>query len=265
MDFNPRFPRGKRLDCSDTYFNLKRISIHASREGSDSSAIWHGGCSTRISIHASREGSDRTIHSAIYNFKHFNPRFPRGKRHRQTLWKSENLLFQSTLPAREATTRIRCLPSTTIDFNPRFPRGKRHNSVQQGVHHVQISIHASREGSDPSGQTISCRTKDFNPRFPRGKRQGSGGHHPETESDFNPRFPRGKRPRIRTVVPVATTFQSTLPAREATCDLVRFSLCHTYFNPRFPRGKRQCCTIVCVTGCYFNPRFPRGKRPYYWQ
>ena len=77
----------------------------------------------------------------------FNPRFPRGKRHLSPLGRRIFFVFQSTLPAGEATlggspAGIPC------DFNPRFPRGKRLPVSKPG----QILL------------------PHFNPRFPRGKR-----------------------------------------------------------------------------------------------
>ena len=56
-DFNPRFPRGKRQAQYRKKNSWRTISIHASREGSDTltALIW--------------------MHS-----RNFNPRFPRGKR-----------------------------------------------------------------------------------------------------------------------------------------------------------------------------------------
>ena len=79
---------------------------------------------------------------------YFNPRFPRGKRRpipgilgddkaisihasrggsdlktrRLRLWL---YVFQSTLPAGEATFLSLSLPGFLLYFNPRFPRGKR--------------------------------------------------------------------------------------------------------------------------------------------
>ena len=56
-DFNPRFPRGKRLTPKMYKDSDENISIHASREGSDFQSHAPGEGSD-ISIHASREGSD---------------------------------------------------------------------------------------------------------------------------------------------------------------------------------------------------------------
>ena len=56
-----------------------KISIHASREGSDDLSRY-GMDITTISIQASREGSDVAPDTARHRMLHFNPRFPRGKR-----------------------------------------------------------------------------------------------------------------------------------------------------------------------------------------
>ena len=81
MDFNPRFPRGKRHGCCNHALNGGVISIHASRGGSDvlkpafdafglefqstlpageaTAKAPHYHPTQKISIHASRGGSDR--------------------------------------------------------------------------------------------------------------------------------------------------------------------------------------------------------------
>ncbi len=82
VNFNPRFPRGKRL-----------------------SHLW----------------------SRLLS-RYFNPRFPRGKRPTRSMNALATSIFQSTLPAREAT-----FPLINTELLP------------------DISIHASREGSDPKG------------------------------------------------------------------------------------------------------------------
>ena len=63
-NFNPRFPRGKRLRQDSAIVLHISISIHASREGSDEN---NQRCRrfSRISIHASREGSDPLSASVI--------------------------------------------------------------------------------------------------------------------------------------------------------------------------------------------------------
>ncbi len=123
--FNPRPPRGGRR---------------------------HGGtmqlCLDVISIHAPREGGDEPRHDYLTGGKNFNPRPPRGGR--PSLWTpvsdpaeisihapreggdwaavrsaSRDRVFQSTPPARGATTRTPRRAAQTWNFNPRPPRGGR--------------------------------------------------------------------------------------------------------------------------------------------
>ena len=56
-DFNPRSPRGERPDSIDY-----RLADRA------------------ISIHAPREGSDSTLSQDVRGGRYFNPRSPRGER-----------------------------------------------------------------------------------------------------------------------------------------------------------------------------------------
>ena len=103
VDFNPRFPWGKRRRDTNAPHLARFISIHASRGGSDRvpnrpDVFWHG-----ISIHASRGGSDRPGGAVHGEQNYFNPRFPWGKRRADPGIAINQLLFQSTLPVGEAT------------------------------------------------------------------------------------------------------------------------------------------------------------------
>ena len=123
-----------------------------------------------ISIHAPRTGSDGALKKL----------FP-------------SLLFQSTLPARGATTFV--------------------------VHAQKsnISIHAPRTGSDALYFPRIAFARYFNPRSPHGERP-SGQPEPPAASNFNPRSPHGERRSARTSPDVTFPFQPTLPARGATTD-----------------------------------------------
>ena len=79
----------------------------------------------RISIHASRGGSDELIGKPFTVVGNFNPRFPWGKR--LTFRASGTVVnpFQSTLPVGEATVNARSITAQVLNFNPRFPWGKR--------------------------------------------------------------------------------------------------------------------------------------------
>ena len=191
-------------------------------------------------------------------------------------------IFQSTLPAREATLppALRCLWST--NFNPRFPRGKRppFGSLSSSQTEFQSTLPA-REAT--FGTTLSASSRAFQSTLPareatqrdpniphrfaisiHASREGSD-IGKDTKSidgfNFNPRFPRGKR----------HTQEGIHPKK------------HWYFNPRFPRGKRhklhrklhpktefqstlparEATLHVWASNhiiSNFNPRFPRGKR-----
>ena len=78
-NFNPRFPRGKRLVPVVDEGDVIIISIHASRGGSDPRQRRLRHVYT-ISIHASRGGSDKSALCRPDGRQYFNPRFPRGKR-----------------------------------------------------------------------------------------------------------------------------------------------------------------------------------------
>ncbi len=124
-----------------------------------------------ISIHAPREGSDLSRYPLAPSGLDFNPRSPRGERPGPDLrLRRAVFLFQSTLPARGATSR--CTPSSNncLNFNPRSPRGERPPARQTAnsrrrfqstlpargatcnfllqIWQNLISIHAPREGSD---------------------------------------------------------------------------------------------------------------------
>ena len=156
----------------------------------------------------------------------FNPRFPRGKRPLRDgdedrpqdisihasrggsdgalkICMSCLSIFQSTLPAGEATCTGSRYLGSQADFNPRFPRGKRRN------------ILASASSPRPH----------FNPRFPRGKRLKAVNGYAHTVV-ISIHASRGGSDKLLCLhSPLRGTFQSTLPAGEATVDCS-----DTYFN-----------------------------------
>ena len=170
--------------------------------------------------------------------------------------------FQSTHPARGAT----------------FNLG--HNF---GLLYV-ISIHAPREGCDPTAGRGRYLRDNFNPRTPRGVRPMSSLSRSRASLHFNPRTPRGVRPVPSPTGWASLKFQSTHPARGATCKLgggrkmtpnisihapregcdrlLWMLLLPTQISIHAPRegcdGQR-----VCIWGYPkdFNPRTPRGVRP----
>ena len=192
-----------------------------------------------ISIHAPREGGDRRKHTTMCC----------------------GVIFQSTPPARGATTEVSAMGSL-----------------------LAISIHAPREGGDYVFAPGLPSFSDFNPRPPR------GGRRPRRRKglklrNFNPRPPRGGRPDGETYWKDKNTISIHAP-REGG-DVIQPEPIYgaNYFNPRPPRGGRRCilwplCLPVWVFQStppargatsripivsnrigYFNPRPPRGGRP----
>ena len=148
---------------------------------------------------------------------HFNPRPPRvGRPLRLDPSDGDNMLFQSTPPARGATM-----------------------GGNGSARRVMISIHAPREGGDFVILAAPFAPRYFNPRPPRGGRRRRrrvtrgtpcnfnprpprGGRllrfaKPDGTGDFNPRPPRGGRQPLTSLpLRMVISFQSTPPARGAT-------------------------------------------------
>ena len=214
-----------------------------------------------ISIHAPRTGSDPTPAMSSWKAAYFNPRSPHGERLLRVVQKlnvlrisiraprtgSDNIAdqvdgssvpFQSTLPARGATTGRWAAESAPSDFNPRSPHGERRCYNYSADAAINISIHAPRTGSDHPCASAAAALPHFNPRSPHGERR-----RPPAAANlsgyFNPRSPHGERPydlsyyvlhqeisihaprtgsdfRDGEVLSAEQLFQSTLPARGAT-------------------------------------------------
>ena len=79
-DFNPRTPRGVRLDALRGLLGSHLISIHAPREGCDEFLPYPFDSRGAISIHAPREGCDGRPFYHFRDLTNFNPRTPRGVR-----------------------------------------------------------------------------------------------------------------------------------------------------------------------------------------
>ena len=106
-----------------------------------------------------------------------------------------------------------------------------------------------------------CRQRYFNPRSPHGERHNSylflsgvlfiSIHAPRTGSDL--------------IVPQIAAkfhrFQSTLPARGATCSTPQLACLRNHFNPRSPHGERLHVSEIEEIYGNFNPRSPHGERP----
>ena len=161
----------------------------------------------------------------------FNPRSPHGERRESGRIRRGCCLFQSTLPARGATTFV--------------------------VHAQKsnISIHAPRTGSDALYFPRIAFARYFNPRSPHGERP-SGQPEPPAASNFNPRSPHGERRSARTSPDVTFPFQPTLPARGATLEGDSRDRGPGHFNPRSPHGERPTIQRYTEYLGEFQPTLP---------
>jgi len=135
--FNPRLPHGRRPSPEYGITVIAMVSIHASRTGGDPSGddpFAH----PAVSIHASRTGGDD--HDTRNN--------------------SEDNLFQSTPPAREATRRFRFRrqPRQVSIHASRTGGDPRHSAPRRCCH---VSIHASRTGGDPDNHLYRDSRAEF--------------------------------------------------------------------------------------------------------
>ena len=191
----------------------------------------------QISIHAPREGSDKSADGSA----------------------THHMVFQSTLPARGATDSIR-YGLQAVQFQSTLPARGATSSSLYILNRYRISIHAPREGSDFGAFLLSVLVFDFNPRSPRGERllgflRVGFCHY------FNPRSPRGERLRLTANTNVFTRFQSTLPARGATPDVISETLTHIISIHAPREGSDLTATDIIMPPENFNPRSPRGERP----
>ena len=125
-NFNPRSPRGERLDILCVLHLLLGISIHAPREGSDGQPVPSRSHATRFQSTLPARGATMDI-----------PICDARRR------------FQSTLPARGATVYIpESLSGDAISIHA--PREGSDGPQLSMVQSAKISIHAPREGSDPA-------------------------------------------------------------------------------------------------------------------
>ena len=215
MDFNPRSPHGERLCRGGFHLPLLHISIHAPRTGSDVRGC-AGGEVVGISIHAPRTGSD---------LENLVPQCRAS-------------LFQSTLPARGATLRLRNA-SKSWRFQSTLPaRGATLcGAWWTGSIQNPISIHAPRTGSDA--------LHAYNDAL----QQAISIHAPRTGSDEK-KVAVVRRGIISIHAPRTGSDYTGTGGRK----------CHNYFNPRSPHGERPAPADTRARAADFNPRSPHGER-----
>ena len=167
-NFNPRSPHGERQNFARIFLHIRYISIHAPRTGSDARfqiktglvlisihaprtgsdrAICRLRCRQAISIHAPRTGSDGISRARRCAILPFQSTLPARGATSPVRSQCSDTLFQSTLPARGATFRRfrRVLP---LGFQSTLPARGATGSCIELFDAREISIHAPRTGSD---------------------------------------------------------------------------------------------------------------------
>ena len=237
--FNPRAPRGARPVMPSKLLFDPFISIHAPREGRDRGMPLGVEPSQQISIHAPREGRDwLTICWAV------------------PLW-----TFQSTRPARGATSAFSGLKCSPVYFNPRAPRGARQQLHQHHRRLYHISIHAPREGRDAAPGGTARGHRHFNPRAPRGARLSGYADTVAIRAIFQSTRPARGATTVRLLASLAAVISIHAPREGRDLGFAIMFLAPPYFNPRAPRGARPADgSSGWRRRYYFNPRAPRGAR-----
>ena len=103
-----------------------------------------------VSIHAPRTGRDDAHpHHGHRRDDRFNPRAPHGARLSEVPQRSIPTMFQSTRPARGATSHLPSKAAHSVVVSIHAPRTGRDNAHTRLVRHaVVVSIHAPRTGRD---------------------------------------------------------------------------------------------------------------------
>jgi len=212
--FNPRAPRGARLG---------RLAQHGLEE--------------RVSIHAPRAGRDDQPRHRQRLLERFNPRAPRGARLREYVEQLVRYRFNPRAP-RGARPRAFILSTAASSFNPRAPRGARPTPF------IVTAFDTAFQSTRPARGATIIQTGRLNQTEFQSTRPARGAtavpwpssrsltvsiHAPRAGRDglliaaypfvgcFNPRAPRGARLADIERKVALRMFQSTRPARGATC------------------------------------------------
>ena len=129
--FNPRPPRGGRLGSIPAPASNFKISIHAPREGGDSTAGSVTGTAYKFQSTPPARGATLPLVLSLVRLTNFNPRPPRGGRPQVVYYIPPVQKFQSTPPARGATFFMAAL-LTSLGISIHAPRegGDRHQSAE---------------------------------------------------------------------------------------------------------------------------------------
>ena len=151
-------------------------------------------------------------------------------------------------------------PAGLIYFNPRSPHGERRKETPNYVLTLAISIHAPRTGSDRIAAGKWLLPLNFNPRSPHGERHAYD-YHAMRRAIFQSTLPaRGATCFVMLFPSLFDLFQSTLPARGATLPPPS-SPARAIFQSTLPaRGATNIVNDTFSRFYNFNPRSPHGER-----
>ena len=161
-NFNPRSPRGERLNKSCRNSRKIDISIHALREESDNNSLMHCHKPKPFQSTLSARRATPTLLPKSKPAVDFNPRSPRGERlligHAFNFWK---WYFNPRSPRGERQFKVWNYNNSKVNFNPRSPRGERPWFNFSTLSAIFISIHALREESDFAFQSPLANRRQF--------------------------------------------------------------------------------------------------------
>ena len=213
---------------------------------------------------------------------HFNPRSPHGERHRLASRENAHCVFQSTLPARGATSSDSYRRRAGGDFNPRSPHGERQNGGHRQNHG---NLHFNPRSPHGERQKLKAMTRDefafqstlpargatlplitlyihfvyFNPRSPHGERQRRIRSTVDSRH-FNPRSPHGERHVLRLDVLRLNGISIHAP-RTGSDVSFRAPACGCDISIHAPRtGSDRSRAGHSPRRRDFNPRSPHGER-----
>ena len=215
------------------------ISIHAPSKGSDRRHTPPH--STSCNFNPRSQQRERPTSEAIARaIANFNPRSQQRERHAGRTSDSAGIsisihapskgsdardygradcgrLFQSTLPAKGATRRSPSRASHARYFNPRSQQRERRVCALCPSASRAISIHAPSKGSDFMRLSIWMSPPYFNPRSQQRERLARSGQ-PHSVASISIHAPsKGSDAVKRGLMDAEQAFQSTLPAKGATC------------------------------------------------
>ena len=238
INFNPRSPHGERRRRFISSRRTRQISIHAPRTGSDLDLLVAHAVNCRFQSTLPARGATAASQAAQNQYLVFQSTLPaRGATRKTQQSAIVNCISIHAPRTGSDFSRFVCTPQPSISihaprtgsdfplppsiqpeihFNPRSPHGERLAGTASRGFPAPISIHAPRTGSDFPRRRGKGSRADFNPRSPHGERPALACFNC-FHFDFNPRSPHGERQATGFVKGYTEQFQSTLPARGATC------------------------------------------------